>query len=82
MGIGDRREAYQQAYAAWQELNDQRRRAWRAEWNQRLEGAVRDRAVRAQALRRVAPSLVTATDPAQLRAAERARLLQCGAPTR
>lgn len=75
-------EAYQQVYAAWQELNDQRRRAWLAEWNQRLEGAVRDRAVRAQALRRVAPSLVTATDPAQLRAAERARLLQCGAPTR
>ena len=69
---------YQQAYAAWQEREWQRRAAWRSDHLARLDEAVRQRSARAAALRRVAPSLLTASDPPRLNTVERDRRLRCG----
>lgn len=72
-------EQYDQVRAAWEEQEQQRRAAWRRERSARLEQARSRDAAAVAALRRAYPALLTAADPPQLLAAQRDRLLACGA---
>ena len=75
-------EQYEQAYAAWQEREGQRRAAWRRDRQERLALARGRRADAAAALKAKAPALLRSTDPPLLNQAEADRRLACGARPR
>ncbi|MFM7312181.1 MAG: hypothetical protein ACKO0M_03280 [Cyanobium sp.] len=72
-------EQYDQAYAAWQDREAQRRAAWRSDRRERLTLAREQRAAAAAALEARAPELFPANDPAQLDQTALQRRLSCGA---
>lgn len=75
-------EQYDQAYAAWQDREAQRRAAWRSDRRERLSRAREQRAAAAAALQAQAPDLLRATDPPQLDQDVLQRRLSCGAVPR
>jgi hypothetical protein len=71
-------QQYDEAYAAWQNREAQRRGTWQRERQERLAQAAQQRTAAAAALRAEAPALLSATDPPQLHQADAQRRLTCG----
>ena len=71
-------EQYDQAYAAWQERDIQRRAVWRRDRQARLAQARERRAAAAAALQAAQPDLLSSSDPPQLNQAAWQRALSCG----
>jgi len=75
-------EQYDQAYAAWQAQEADRRALWSSERRERLRQAREQRAAAVAALQAQAPALLRATTPPELNQPELQRRLSCGAAPR